>query len=215
MQIVIPVGSLTHAKSRLSSLWSTDRRRTAVLWMFQRLVQSFAAADQDGQHTITVLTSDPDVQALGQQLGIEMARDAPGGLGHGEQIRIFCERVASHEGVLVLMSDLPLVRPEDARELLTCCAQAEVVLVPDRQKWGTNAAYFAHEQVRQPQFGHHDSWERHRRVFQDNPRLIVFENDALAMDLDFPQDVEIAQRWQRRHAPADEELAAFFCGSQA
>lgn len=213
MKIVIPAQRFEHAKSRLQDAWSPAERADHAKWMLTRVLSAIEGAGKLSQ--TWVLSDDADVRAFAQERGASAQADRPNIDGHGAQLRAVADALDDTTGLLVLMSDLPLMTADALKELLTACATADVVLAPDRHTLGTNAAFFATRTHRRLHFGHTDSFVRHRRACHDDARLIIHKAPAFQYDLDSPQDLQVLQQWQRRYAPEDDALARCLWGSHA
>lgn len=213
MHIVIPAQNFARAKSRLSDVWSADQREYAACWMLQRVLGALNACQRS--RSVYVLSDDAEVRAVASSHGAQGVSDRPDIQGHGAQLRAFADTLDDDEGLLVLMSDLPLVEADAMQNLLEACHKANVLLAPDRYRMGTNAAYFRTRECRDLHFGHHDSFVRHRNAHTQRARLLIHESPAFQFDLDSADDLVALQRWQRAHRPHDEELARCLWGSHA
>lgn len=134
---VIPIRSLTTGKMRLAATIADAERRSMIVGMLDRVV---AAARGSGVlDAIAVVSPDPEALALAGTMGvaaIPQPTDRPGldaaiDLGRAWAL----ERQAT--AMLVLFGDLPLITPDDVRNLVR--RDAPVVIAPDRHDQGTNA----------------------------------------------------------------------------
>lgn len=213
VQVVIPAQRFSCAKSRLAGIWSPERRAFCARWMLARSLQ--ALQNQPWVASVTVLSNDAEVLAFAQEYGAQGAMDRPEIRGHGAQLQAYADALSTEAALLVLMGDLPLLRPAVVSEFFERCVDHDVVLAPDRHDLGTNAAYFAHERHRKLHFGHADSFVRHRQAVRTDARLYVTRAPEFQLDLDSPEDLDALGCWARRYAPEDEELARFLDGSHA
>ena len=103
-------------------------------------------------------------------------------------------QVYATRGVLVLPADLPLVSPQDIRELISRAVNPPVVVIaPDRHHKGTNALLISPSGLIEYDFGD-NSFERHcERVRQAGARLEIVDLPTLGLDLDLPEDLEIVR----------------------
>lgn len=213
MHIVIPAQSFTRAKSRLSDVWSSTQRADAARNMLGGVLKALNGCQ--GEKRVYVLSDDADVRSFATSHGAQGIADRPDIHGHGAQLRAFAHTLDDEDGLLVLMSDLPLMNATAMQSLLNDCGRADVLLAPDRRRMGTNAAYFRRRSCRDLHFGHHDSFLRHQRAHQESARLIIHESPAFHFDLDSAEDLAELQQWQRTHRPHDEDLTRCLWGSHA
>jgi len=99
--------------------------------------------------------------------------------------------------VLLLSSDLPHVTTEAIRELLDVAATIDtpaVVAVPAVGRGGTNALYLRPPDAIALHFGA-DSLESFRRESESKGvNFVIHHSDAMAIDLDEPDDLARARR---------------------
>ena len=136
---VVPVRSMRHGKTRLSSVLGTEARETLLRGVANRVV----AAAVDSGRIETVLVVSPEAETLAWAAGFGPAVVAVPQPEHraGLNGAIDAGRAwALDQGASALVSlfaDLPLIAPDDIRGLL---ARTEpVVLGADRRGEGTNA----------------------------------------------------------------------------
>jgi 2-phospho-L-lactate guanylyltransferase len=106
-------------------------------------------------------------------------------------------RAAGATHAIVLMGDLPLVRPRDLSEVIEALRTHELVIVPDAQRRGTGALGLRLDRDRPVRtcFGNRDSFARHLAMARARgvvPHVLVQPRHA--RDLDAPTDTAHAQR---------------------
>jgi 2-phospho-L-lactate guanylyltransferase len=176
---VIPVNSPFSAKRRLDPLLSRDQRSDLVLAMLADVVDACRACRAVDE--ILVVSPNPAVAPEGAGILVDA------GDGHAAAVGA---ALSAHpaEGVLVVMADCPLVRPEILDVL--CDAANPVALCP-AQDGGTNALALRPPGAVEPAFGEKAGArlvvERARAAGYDP---VVVEDELLALDLDRPEDVE-------------------------
>ncbi|MBM4424961.1 MAG: 2-phospho-L-lactate guanylyltransferase [Chloroflexi bacterium] len=198
---IVPVKPFREAKSRLASLLSADERAAlsrdflahtldvllAVKEIKQTLVVSrdtaaLQLARKHGAHTVT--------ESGAPELNAALTRATDVAVSFGA------------DGVLVLPSDLPLLAPDDVLTLLAANGSPECVSVaPDRRDDGTNALFMRPPRLIPYAFGP-QSFSRHVAVARERGLCIdVRRTDALALDVDLPEDLEIYQSSQPPNHP--------------
>jgi 2-phospho-L-lactate guanylyltransferase len=186
---VVPAKGFARAKTRLEPALDGASRAELARSMLEHVLDVLGGCAEIAG--ITVVTDDDEVEALARQRGASCVRDA------GEPpLRLAVEagltsvRQAGRSAILVLMADLPLVRPEDVRALLSALDGSDVVIAPDAHGSGTNAIAFAPEVVMATEFGSGDSFAAHRRrANEQGLRLRVHVGPGTAYDVDLPSDL--------------------------
>lgn len=198
MWAIVPVKSFVQGKSRLRHLSPSDREKVARR-CFAHVLDTLRSLVDVGP--IVVLTNGDDVAAEAQRLAIRVLRDAAGSSCSSKNLSsLFGERVnsalrvAADEGAraaLVLMSDLPRLRPADVQALLSAHDEQTLVVAPDRHERGTNALITPLPGA--CALGHEDSFHRHcQRAREAGWRCAVVRRPGLALDIDWPADYEAA-----------------------
>jgi 2-phospho-L-lactate guanylyltransferase len=99
--------------------------------------------------------------------------------------------------VLLLSSDLPMVTAKSVRELLAAASRVETpaaVAVPAVGRGGTNALYLRPPDAITLHFGA-DSLESFRRESETRGvNFVIYHSDAMALDLDEPDDLARVRR---------------------
>jgi 2-phospho-L-lactate guanylyltransferase len=97
-------------------------------------------------------------------------------------------------GVLIVPADLPLITIEDVRAMLDRAKYPPVVVVaPDRHRTGTNALLVCPVGLIEYEFGV-GSFQRHCDLaIKAGARLEICELPSLALDVDFPEDLDIIE----------------------
>lgn len=213
MDILIPAQRFEHSKSRLSARYSEAQRSQLSQTMLERVLDAFVSATVSAR--VHVLSNDAHVLEFAKELGAYPTNDRPNVRGHGNQLRAFADQLPDHRALLVVMSDLPLITPDDAQAILHACEDASVLVAPDRHRLGTNAAYFRDASCRELHFGHADSFLRHEAAHAQRASYRCFESPAFQLDLDEPEDLDALRAWTGQPFAQDEALARWLCGSHA
>jgi 2-phospho-L-lactate guanylyltransferase len=112
---------------------------------------------------------------------------ADSGLGLNAELQAARAEIA--EPMLVLHSDLPLLRSADVLQLIEAAETAGLAIAPDRHGSGTNALALADKRPFAFAFGP-DSYRRHRAQISSAWRLVPAP--GLAIDIDTPADLALA-----------------------
>ena len=190
---VLPVKPFDWAKSRLDTVL-TPAERAALARQLMRGSLS-ALIESRCFERVIVVSRDAEALALAQEQGaLGLAEDAPADLN----LAIVAARnLAIDEDVhslLVLASDLPLVRPEDIQRVIAAGDTASAVIVPDRRAEGTNALLLQPPDLIEPAFGI-QSFQRHLTLLSAaGASATVLRLERIAFDVDVPEDLADLER---------------------
>lgn len=201
VHVAIPVKTPERAKGRLAEFLSRAARRELARAMLRDVVSAALAAR--GVARVWVVSHDRSVLAEAAGWGarpLEEKRDM--GLNPALRLATRMIREAGAEGLLILPSDVPLVRPVDLERVLSSLNRLPrdgrlVVGIPSKEGTGTNALLRVPPHVIPPRFGK-DSFERHAR--EAERRGVPFRRRRiarLALDVDTPRDLMTLRRIER------------------
>lgn len=191
--VVVLVKDFDSAKQRLGPALDPKSRRALARRNARRAVRAAAAGDRR-----LVVAGSQEVAAMAKRLGAEVVLEPR---QEGQNVaakRGIAQAIqGGAAGVLLLSSDLPLVTLKSVRELLDLAANIEtpvVVAVPAVGRGGTNALYLRPPDVITLHFGP-DSLESFRREAEAKMvRFVIHHSDAMAIDLDEPDDLMRVRR---------------------
>jgi 2-phospho-L-lactate guanylyltransferase len=194
---ILPVKRLDWAKSRLNGALRPEQRRALAAGLMQNAL--LALLQSNALERVIVVSADPEALALAQEHGAQvLAEPSGGGLN---QALTDARRAAVRQGatsLLVLASDLPLVRPSDVRTFVREMKGPGVVLAADRRRQGTNALLLSPADAIEFAFGA-DSFERHLLLAREaGLNAHVPELPRLAFDIDLPEDLNdlVTRGWR-------------------
>jgi 2-phospho-L-lactate guanylyltransferase len=195
---IVPIGSLSGAKSRLGAVLDAEEREELALRLARTTIAAVVAAERIDE-TI-VVTPDDDVRALAETLGARPIRQRSSGLNRGIDAARD-EAVAAGAGaILIVPIDLPDVTP-DAIDVVAAALDDPrrplVAIVPDRHGRGTNALLIAPPDAIEPCFGG-DSRAAHVAAARAADAVLVELDGPLTVDLDTPDDLLLAEASLRR-----------------
>ena len=155
-----------------------------VLWMLERVIQ---AARQAG-FPVWVVGGDEPVARFCQRPGMRWLHDV-GGLNPSVRAALYQGAASGYSAALVVAADVPLVEPEDLRELARAVAAPGTVALVPSPDGGTNAMGQALPPAVEPSFGP-GSYRRHRASAEDaGLQVVTLELSRLAWDVDTPEDL--------------------------
>jgi 2-phospho-L-lactate guanylyltransferase len=195
---LVPVRSLSGAKSRLGEPLDPEERADLILALLRRTVESaLSARCLSG---VVVVSMDPDLLQRARAMGAASLEQATDGLNEGlGEARVAAGAEAT--AVVVLPADLPGITAP-AIDLLVEAAgialrdapqRPVVVLVPDRHGTGTNALLMSPPDAIEFQFGDR-SRAAHAAAAKARGASYVELEGPLAFDVDTPDDLLEADR---------------------
>lgn len=191
--VVVLIKDFDSAKQRLRPALGAKSRR-ALARRNARLAVAAAAA---GDHVLVVAGGE-EVAELAGTWGAEVLLE-PREEGQNVAARRGIDRaVAQGAGaVLLLSSDLPLVTEEAVREMLqaaTRFASPLAVAAPAIGRGGTNALYLRPPGAIGLHFGDESLAQFRADAEKHGVKFVVFDSDALALDIDEPADLARVSR---------------------
>jgi len=189
---LIPVKGFRNAKQRLSPLLGAADRELLAEAMFRDVLREVMRVR--GLETTFVVTGNERVAEIATALGAQVIREPveTGETGAVDFARMNLKRMG-HAAVLILPGDMPLVRASDIEQVLAKVPDGATapfaLLVPSHDRLGTNALLLAPPDVIKLRFGY-DSFSYHMsQVSALDLPLRFFENEAIGLDIDEPQDL--------------------------
>jgi 2-phospho-L-lactate guanylyltransferase len=185
---LVPAKSFARAKSRLAE--GLDERERAILAraMLEHVLGALFASGAIGG--VVVVTDGDDVAELSRARGAEVMRDGASPPLGAIVDAALAELRGRAAGALVLMADLPLLAPDDVRDLVRKMAAHDVVAAPDLRGEGTNALGLTPSDRLRTSFGTHDSFHRHLRAAEAAGLVVgVHQSEGVAFDVDEPADL--------------------------
>jgi 2-phospho-L-lactate guanylyltransferase len=191
--VVVLVKDFDSAKQRLGPALDPSSRRALARRNAERAVRAASAGDQR-----LVVAGSQEVATMAERLGSQVIVEPR---QEGQNIaakRGIARAVRGGAGaVLLLSSDLPQVTAKSVRELLTAAALVATpaaVAVPAVGRGGTNALYLRPPDAIALHFGA-DSLESFRRESESRGvNFVIHHSDAMALDLDEPDDLTRVRR---------------------
>jgi 2-phospho-L-lactate guanylyltransferase len=190
--VIVLVKDLDQAKQRLGDVLDPKARRALALRNAERAIRASAAGD----HRLVVGGS-AEVKEIAERLGvravIERRQD---GQNTAAKLGIAHALKSKARAVLILSSDLPLVTPKSVRDMLDVAgrvAAPAVVAAPAIGRGGTNALYLSPPDAISLRFGDDSLMAFQREAETKGANFAVHRSDAIALDLDEPEDLAHAR----------------------
>jgi 2-phospho-L-lactate guanylyltransferase len=177
---IVPFKGLDGAKTRLAAVLSADERAQLAAQLLERVLAACRGAACIGQ---TLLVT--PVPGLAPP-GVDVLVDS--GVGHAEAIALAFADARARRGALVVMADCPLA---DSSALEALARAAEPLALAPARDGGVNALALQAGSSFVPRFGVPvDEMVATARAAGLEPTLV--DNPALALDVDRPEDYELA-----------------------
>jgi 2-phospho-L-lactate guanylyltransferase len=186
---VVPAKDFARAKSRLSPALPDRARAAFARDIFGQVLAALVRSEVVAG--VLVATDSDEVAAAARAVGALVRPDLPGASGLAAIVDAALAEVAARGARtgLVLMADLPQIRPADVREVVALAARHPVVLVRAGDGLHTNLLALSPPNCLPTSLGHPESFAAHL----DSARAAgldvrVLENARLAFDVDGPED---------------------------
>lgn len=186
--ILVPVKNLAHAKQRLAPVFEQSTRTELARAMLADVLEAIAEY-QSGE--VSVVSSDPYALELAAAYRFRIIRDDRN-LGETDAIRMATEVCVAGgaSSTLVIPADVPLIAADDLRAIDESAPKMGSVVVPSRDKRGTNAILRRPGALFPLRFGN-DSFMPHLgSAIATNTSCVVLSRSRLALDIDTPEDLE-------------------------
>jgi len=189
---IIPVKPLRRGKSRLSGVLSLEARTALNHYLLSNTLEILATVPEI-EYSL-VVSRDPEALTIAREYGARTVQEQG-----SPQLNVALTRATmvalSHsvQGVLIVPADLPLLTVDDIHEVIKLAVDPPVVVItPDRHHQGTNALLISPPGLIQYEYGP-DSFHRHcTQAEKARARLEICERGSVALDIDFPEDLELA-----------------------
>ncbi|MEE9252579.1 MAG: 2-phospho-L-lactate guanylyltransferase [Thermodesulfobacteriota bacterium] len=187
--VIVPVKDLTKAKDRMSGFLIGAERKELVLAMLRDVLGALKRSELPER--CLVVTIDERVCELSKELGFDLIieKDQRRESASVDEASLICAEMGA-TSVLRIPGDIPLITPLDIDFILDRpLPQPSVIIVPSRDRFGTNAILRTPPNVIRSQFGR-DSLRKH---IEDLKRFeipySVIENPRIGLDVDEPEDL--------------------------
>ena len=187
---LVPFKCFTRAKRRLRSEFSDEAVEELGRAMLADVLEALAGAPS--LERVSVLTDDPEVAAAANQGGARVRLEQPDpGLNAVIETASAEHAAAGFEAVLVVLGDLPLLRPSDIEAVLEAGRAHPVVIVPSSD--GGTALLYRRPVDRIPaRFGPESAAAHERAARERGVEALIMTSldERVRTDLDTPEDAD-------------------------
>ncbi|HCI79209.1 MAG TPA: 2-phospho-L-lactate guanylyltransferase [Ktedonobacter sp.] len=201
-QAIIPVKTLTQAKSRLTGYLSLEQRRQLVLTMLRHVLLVL----QESDIHITVVSADAEVCSYARSWGAQTLNEEQP--GHNPALTAAAQHILSeipdvdkgHVGLLTISADLPLLQVDEIQAMIEASKEYPVVLAASQEGTGTNAL-LVHPPLNIPYVFGQDSLQHYlNEATKWHLPTKIQKSHGLSFDIDTIDDLELLQMyaWEYR-----------------
>ncbi len=209
---LLPVKDLLLAKSRLSGVLSPSERRALAQAMVEDVLQELRLCH--GLDGVLMISDDSSAELLAHKYAIELATErelvCSGLNGAVHAGRDYLAR-RGVDSVVVMHTDLPLLRAEEVQPLLKTYKRGSVLIVTDLAGTGTNIMLMPTRPEIALYYGKGSCQAHQQSAAAAGMTTQVVRSDALGLDVDNPDDLLAAchqLRQQKRDSNCSQLLLA-------
>jgi 2-phospho-L-lactate guanylyltransferase len=201
IRALVPVKSLSAAKSRLAEHLTQAQRRLLVLNMLHHMLSTLR--ESRALASIAVVSADIYVLEQARAWGALALAETQQGHNPALHAAALDERMAGADVLLTISADLPLLRPDDVRGMIEQLRRSQVVLAASREGTGTNALLVRPPLAVPYVFGPGSLQRYSAEARKRSLTVSIYNSPGTALDIDTIDDLETL--W--RSAPATREEA--------
>jgi 2-phospho-L-lactate guanylyltransferase len=185
---VVPFKGTAQVKQRLAAALTPPQRQALALAMLGDVLQTLASVDELGG--VLVVTTDPAAVTLAAEFGAQVSSDHAHE-GHTGAVMGAASRLAAEGlGLMTVPGDIPLVAPDDIRELLAAHAPANgFTIAPAHDELGSNAVLCTPANAVPLRFGDNSFFPHLAAAKAHGIEPRVVRLPRIALDIDTPQDL--------------------------
>jgi 2-phospho-L-lactate/phosphoenolpyruvate guanylyltransferase len=201
IDVIVPCKRLSAGKSRLAPVLSANERWWLCMALLRHTLVTAAAVVPS--ECVWLVTPDEDAVAVATELGVNViadrGRELNDALDAARRVVLQGHRGPAHR-LMIVPIDLPFIDAQALQSVLV--GDLDVLIASDRAGSGTNVLCLAGAAAGHVPFSYGaDSFLHHCRSARDRGyKLHAINNDALAFDVDEPQDLcdlpATLQRWR-------------------
>jgi 2-phospho-L-lactate guanylyltransferase len=195
---IVPVKPLRRGKSRLSGVLTEDERTALNQSMLINTIKTLRAVPEID--VILVVSRDPSALAIARTYEARtVLEDGSPELNTALRRASKVAQTYQAREIIVLPADLPLITPEKIHDFIGYSGNPpEVIIAPDRRKDGTNALYINPADLIDFCYGEGSFNIHFEKAKKVNANVKIVEDDAFALDLDLPEDLDLLHELQNQ-----------------
>jgi len=174
------------AKSRLSPVLSRAQREELEFMLLTGVLRALREAGL--LEAVHVVSSDPGILRLARRSRADTIQETRDG-GVNAAVDAGVRALGCPQKVLVLPSDLPLLRPSQLRHIISLSDLLQVVIAPSASFNGTNALVYPPSSGMLLSYDNDSFWNHIRASGRKGLSTGVVSRPGLTFDLDTPEDL--------------------------
>ncbi|MEM3727239.1 MAG: 2-phospho-L-lactate guanylyltransferase [Candidatus Bathyarchaeia archaeon] len=186
---IIPVKELSKSKTRLSLILNPKERETLTLMMFKDVLNALHSSKRIKK--IIVVSSDLAILKLYKRFGFKPLMETNEGnlnLALNEAIQFSLNEGA--QAVLIMPSDIPLVKAEDIHALINnCSGKSSIIISPSKRMDGTNALLLHPPTILNVAYGENSFNIHVEKALKTKAQLKIIALPRIALDIDIIEDL--------------------------
>jgi 2-phospho-L-lactate/phosphoenolpyruvate guanylyltransferase len=188
VSVLIPVKSLTSAKSRLAKNLSHVKRTELVLQMLRHVLETIKSINDE--YEIFVVTSDQKIKKFAKSFGAKIIEEETP--DHNRALTYAAKNINQRLPLVTISADLPLLTTNDIKQMILFLKNNDVVLAPSKEAIGTNAIVMREPSLVPYQFGKNSLSKFINSAKKQKLRFQLYKSETIAFDVDTVQDLEKA-----------------------
>jgi len=188
---LIPVKSLSDAKSRLAQEYSFYERKELVFSMLNHILTVLKSCNDIKE--ITLVTPDELIKKYVLKLGVNVLPEEKHGLN--QTLTFAAQKETKTLGLLTIFADLPFLKKNDIEQMINYARNYEVVLASSKDN-GTNAILLKKPLLLPYLFGNNSFKKYFEEAKKAKLKTTVYTSKTIAFDIDTVEDVKLLNNTQ-------------------
>ncbi len=187
--VIVPVKALEKSKSRLSKLLTLNERVNLSIHMLRDVLTTLKKVNF--RLRVIVVSCDQRIKGIAKDFSFSFLKEKTL-KGLNSAIKEAIETYVRDEdsSVLIIPSDIPMIKPEDLEFLINQMERRCIVISPSKDWKGTNALLMNPPSAVPPLFGE-ESFKRHReKAFSRGLKVKTCYLPRVALDIDTEKDLQ-------------------------
>lgn len=169
-----------------AEVFTEDQRRDLTFAMIEDILEVVRLTKRIEP---AVVSPDKSVLEFVKERGARSISEPDIGLNNALEMAIEKSIEGGFRNVLILPGDVPLVKPDDLRNILDLLPEDRGVVVTPSKEKGTNALLLSPPDLMDLHFGGESFYEHFEEAMSRGVRPRIYRSDRLERDIDRPEDL--------------------------
>jgi 2-phospho-L-lactate guanylyltransferase len=184
----IPVKRLSESKSRLSSILTLEKRKELVHRMLLDVLEAVTQSNMVNR-VMLVCTDKTVLKNVSSSRTTILPEKNCGGLSEALKVAVDYSRRNRADSLLILPADIPLITKSDIDLIIRSSPEYGIVIVPSKDRLGTNALMLSPPNVIATAFGS-NSFLSHLKLAEVNGiPANVLQIESISIDIDTAEHI--------------------------